>query len=95
MAARIPIEQVRKQFYSPMSEEQIRLLRDVQAFIDEAIESGLSFPTAVGVISHDMNNIARFGFNLEEARQACFRPQVSGYADPAENVVGEVREDPD
>ena len=82
-----------QQYVGPMSEKQVALLRDMQAFIDAAIDNGLSFATTLGVLSHDVNNIARYGWDLQGADKDGFTPNVTGYTELTEDSVGAVRED--
>jgi hypothetical protein len=62
---------------SPMNDEQISLLRDIQAFLDFCILNGLSFRSAMGALAHDVNGILApddyFGKGI-------FTPKVKGYA---------------
>jgi len=73
----------------PMSEEQIRFLRDVQAFIDFAIQNGRTFASVLIALGHDANNLARYGFDLTMAEADFFTPMVAGCSELSPDDVGE------
>lgn len=81
-------EHVRKRFSGPMTEEEGDFLRDVQGMIEFAIRNGLSFPMIVAAISHDLNEIARNGFDLNGAKARGFRPKVTGASKLSEEDFG-------
>lgn len=70
------VEAMKQLFGGPMSEREITLLRDMQAFITFCIENGLSFRTAIGTIAHDVNGILAPGEMFEGG---VFAPKVGGY----------------
>ena len=74
-------EALRKDFGGPISKTEVKFLRDVQGFIDFAIENGLSFPLVVGALSGDIAHIAQCGFSIEDARQNGWLPKVTGYSE--------------
>jgi len=79
--------------FGPMTEEEIRFLRDVQAYIDFAIRNGLGFGTVLGDLSHDINGIALYhGFSPKEAREHGFLPMVNRYSEVTPDSVGEPAE---
>lgn len=77
------VESLRRTYGGPMTEEQIVLLRDMEAFIEFCIENGLGFHAAVGTLAHDVNGI------LTHQDAAWFQPKVSGYA----RIRRQLRED--
>jgi hypothetical protein len=78
-------ERLRKPFSGPMTDEEIEFLRDAQAMIEFAIRNGLSFATVVSTLGHDLNEVARNGFDLGTAKQQGFRPKVAGYSKLSED----------
>ncbi len=82
-------EQIQKHFTGPMTEEEVRFLRDVQGFIEFAIRNGLSFPVVVAAVGYDMNELARDLFDLPQAKVRGFRPKVDGYCEISEADFGE------
>jgi len=72
-----------------MSPTDIEFLRDVQGFIEFGIRNGLSFPAIVSTLGHDINNIARQGFDW---REDGFGPKVAGYSKLNEDDLGESEE---
>ena len=76
----------------PMTEEEVRLLRDVQAFIDFAIRNGLGFATVLATLGHDINGIAYHGASYKEAIERGFLPTVSRYSEITADSVGEPAE---
>ena len=86
------LDTLRKRFGGPMTTTEIELLRDMQAFIDFAIRNGLSFAFVVGNLGHDVNGIARYGFDLEAADADGFRAKVAGYSHIDASAVGEPEE---
>jgi len=76
----------------PMTEDEVRLLRDVQAFIDFAIRNGLGFATVLGTLGRDINGIAYHGASYKEAVERGFLPKVSRYSEITADSVGEPAE---
>ena len=77
----------------PMSEAEVRLLRDVQAYIDFAIRNGLGFARVLSVLSHDIGGIGVYhGMSCEDAVARGFVPKVSGYSEITADSVGEPAE---
>jgi hypothetical protein len=83
------IEALRKHWSGPMSDAEVELLRDMQAFIDFAIRNGLSFPLVVGTLGHDVNGLQRYGYDLNTA---AFLPKVTGYSQINADSVGQSEE---
>jgi hypothetical protein len=75
----------------PMSDAEVQLLRDIQGFIDFAIRNGLSFASAMLTLAHDVNGLARYGFDLDANRDG-FLPRVTGHSRQDIDAVGEPEE---
>jgi hypothetical protein len=75
-----------------MNGGELAFCRDVQGFIQFAIENGLSFAMVVSALGHDANNLARYGFSLEAAKEDAFMPKVSRYSNVSSDSVGEAEE---
>lgn len=82
------IDALRRTYGGPMSEEEVKFLRDIQGFIDFGIRNGLSFPLVVGTLSHDVSGLARLGFSLDAKQAGFFAPKTSGFADSTADAVG-------
>lgn len=85
-------EELRKSWDGPMNGGELAFCRDVQGFIQFAIENGLSFAMVVSALGHDANNLARYGFSLEAAKEDAFMPKVSRYSNVSSDSVGEAEE---
>jgi hypothetical protein len=72
-----------------MTPSEIELLNDLKGFIDVAIRNGLSFGVVVGTLGHDVNGLARYGFDLDKANADSFLPKVTGSARITQESVGE------
>ena len=83
------VESLQKSFDGPMSEAEIKLLRDFQGVIDFAIRNGLSFLLVLSILSHDIDGIMRHGFSLESALKQAFLPKATGWAKKNAEDVGE------
>jgi hypothetical protein len=81
-------EQLRQDWSGPLSEAEAAFLRDVQAFIAFAVRNGLTFPMVAGTLTADLNEIARDGFDYNQALARGFRPKVSGYGKLTEEDFG-------
>jgi hypothetical protein len=73
-------DRLRKGFAGPLSAQEIEFLGDAQAFIEFSIRNGLSFPTVVANLGHDLNDLSREMFDLPAALAKGFRPKVAGYS---------------
>ncbi len=62
-------EQLQKQWSGPMNEAEVALLKDVQAFIEFALRNGLTFPMVMSTLAHDVNEVARDGFDYGKTRR--------------------------
>lgn len=83
---KLKLEALKRTFGGSMSQQEIDLLRDAQAFIDFCIENGLSFRSAVGNLAHDANGILAPGDMFE---RGVFVPKVKGYR----RVMSQLAED--
>jgi hypothetical protein len=63
-----------------MSEQEVAFLDDLQGFISYAVATGMSFPMVATILSQDINELFRFGFDMDAAKAREFRPKVAGYA---------------
>ena len=88
-------ERLKKHWAGPMTEAQIAFLEDVKGFIDFAVRNGLNFPMVMSEIIHDVNEIARDGFDYEKTRSRGFRPKVSGYSKLSPEDLGEADDSPE
>jgi hypothetical protein len=66
-------DRLKKNWTGPMSEKEIAFLRDLQGFIDFAVQNGLNFSMVMSGLGHDVNEIFRltsdsFGESEEEAQ---------------------------
>ena len=86
-------EQLRRSFAGPMSEEDLRFLRDMQGFIEFGIRNGLSFPAVAASLGHDLNEVARAGFDLGAAKRTGVALRVAGYSAVTAEMFGEAAED--
>jgi len=82
-------EKLRQAYGGPMSEGEVEVLRDAQAFIEFAVRNGLSFALVWNVLGHDANGFARHGLDLSEARSCGFSPKVGGYSKLNPEAVGQ------
>jgi predicted HD phosphohydrolase len=85
-------ERLQKHFAGPMTEEEISFLRDAQSFIEFAIRNGLSFALVASTVGHDMNELARDLFDLQQAKARGFHPKVAGYSQVSEDDFGGAEE---
>ncbi|MGA2700199.1 MAG: hypothetical protein ABSH35_03780 [Isosphaeraceae bacterium] len=86
------IESLKKIYGGPMTPAEIEVLNDIKGFIDVAIRNGLSFALVIGTLGHDVNNLARHGFDMERATKDGFAPKVAGYSQITPDSVGEPEE---
>ena len=87
------IEELKKRYGGPMTDAEIEFMRDIRGFVEFAMRNGLAFPLVVGTLAHDINEIARLGCSLEDARRSFFKPRVTGYSDYTPEAVGEPPEE--
>ena len=83
------VDELRKTYSGPMSTEEVEVLRDIEAFIAFAIRNGLSFPMVVGTLGHDVNGLARCGFDLAAMRSAGVQPKVTRYRNTTPDDFGD------
>jgi hypothetical protein len=89
------LETLKKIYGGPMTPAEIEVLQDIKGFIDFAIRNGLSFALVIGTLGHDVNNMARYGFDLDRANADAFAPKVTGYSQITIQDVGEPEESPE
>jgi hypothetical protein len=81
------VDALKRIYGGPISERELKILHDVQAFIDFAIRNGFSFRSIMGVLAHDANGVIA---QDEMFEKGIFRPMVEGYteinADAAEEA---------
>jgi len=92
MVSQTKIESLRKFYGGPMTPAEIELLNDMKGLIDVAVRNGLSFASVIGTLSHDVNGLARYGFDMERATKDGFSPKVTGYSQISPDSVGEPEE---
>lgn len=86
------LERMKDAHRGPMSPAELKVLRDMQAFVDFAIRNGLSFPLVMGTLAHDVNGLARYGFDLTASKSDFFLPRVTSYAELGPEDFGEPEE---
>ncbi|MSU78332.1 MAG: hypothetical protein EXS16_09565 [Gemmataceae bacterium] len=86
-------ERLRQNFSGPMTEEEIKFLRDIQAMIEFSIRNGLSFAVVCSTLGHDVNEIGRDLFDFQKAKARGFRPKVSGSSELTSEAFGESPEE--
>ena len=59
---------IRERFTGRMSEQEVAFLDDIRGFIDYAVRNGMSFPMVAAVLSQDINESFRFGFDMDAAK---------------------------
>jgi hypothetical protein len=89
------LESLKKIYGGPMTPAEIEVLRDIKGFIDFAIRNGLSVALVIGTLGHDVNNLARNGFDLDRANADGFEPKVTGYSQITPQDVDESEESPE
>lgn len=87
-------ERLREHFSGPMTTEEIDLLRDFQGLIEFGIQNGLNFAVIASALGHDINEIAREGFDLTKAKSRGFLPKATGYSKISADDFGETEEEP-
>lgn len=86
-------ESIRKRFTGRMSEQEVAFLDDLQGFIAYAVRNGMSFPMVAAVLSQDINELFRFGFDLDSAKAREFRPKVAGFSRITPDSCGQGEEE--
>ncbi len=86
------IDEIRKHFGGPISEDEVQLLNDMKGFIEFSLRNGISFLSVMSNLGHDINGLLRYGFDLKEAKRDGFLPKVTGFSEIDEEAVGEVEE---
>lgn len=65
---------------TPLSKDEIGFLEDLKGFIDYSIRNGVTLLATMAAITHDVNELARDGFDFSAAKKRGFRPKVTGFA---------------
>ena len=78
-----------------LSEKEAEFLRDTLGLIDYSIRNDLSFKLVVSTLGHDVNGMAHYGFNLDDAAMDYFTPKAKGFAGSNADSVGEPEESND
>jgi hypothetical protein len=73
------VDRLRRPFSGPMTVEEIDLLQDMHGFIEFGIRNGLSFAVVASALCHDLNEIARAGFDLPQGKAHGAAFKVAGY----------------
>ena len=73
-------ENIRKRFTGRMSEQEVAFLDDIRGFIDYAVQSGMSFPMVAAVLSQDINELFRFGLDVEAANAGASKLKTAGFS---------------
>ena len=73
-------ESIRKRFTGRMSEQEVAFLDDIQGFIAYAVSSGMSFPMVAAVLSQDINELFRFGFDMDAAHARGPKLKTAGFS---------------
>ena len=64
-------ERLKQAYAGPMTEHEVDIVRDMQAFLEFCLENGLSSQVAFGTLAHDVGGLVR--------QEAGFLPKVTGY----------------
>ncbi len=76
-----------------MTDAEVRLLRDMQAFIEFGLRNGLGFATVLSVLGHDIKEIMiTHDMSYENALERGFLPKVAHYSEITADSVGEPAE---
>jgi hypothetical protein len=84
------IDGLKKAYGGPMTAPEVQILRDMQGFIEFSIRNGLGFGLVVSTLGHDVNNIAKCGFDVDQVKSNLgFTPKVEGFSEALPESVGE------
>jgi hypothetical protein len=86
-------ERLKKEWAALMTDTEISFLRDMQGFIEFALRNGLTFPMVMASLLHDVNEIARDGFDYDQTRARASRLKVTGYSQITSDDFGESEEE--
>jgi hypothetical protein len=92
MVSQPNFESLKKIYGGPMTPAEIELLNDMKGLIDVSVRNGLSFALVIGTLGHDVNGLARYGFDLDKATADGFLPKATGFAQVTPESVGEPEE---
>jgi hypothetical protein len=95
MSSHAKLESLQRIYGGPMTPKEIAVLHDIEGFLDFAIRNGLSFALVIGTLNQDVNNLARYGFDLDQASANGFEPKVTGYSHITPEAVGDLEGSPD
>ena len=84
---------IRERFTGRMNEQQMAFIEDLQGFIEYAVQNGLSFPMLATIISHDVNELFRFGFDMEAAKARGSKLKTAGYSRITPDSFGQGEEE--
>ena len=74
-----------------MSSDERDFLLDVDGFLDFVIRNGLTFDTALELLSHDFGEIRHEG-SLKNALDTGFLPKATGWSKVTEDSFGQPEE---
>lgn len=75
-----------------MTPAETTFCEDVRGFLEFAMRNGLPFAAVMQVLSHDVNNLSRYGFDLSKSASDCFTPKVKDYGVMTADSLGEPTE---
>lgn len=64
----------------PPSSEERDLLEDFEGLVEFAVRNGISMPSLLASLMHDLIELSTYGWNLETAKADSFRPKATGWA---------------
>jgi len=73
-------DRIRERFLGRMSEQEVAFLDDLRGFIDYAVRNGMSFPMVAAVLSQDINESFRFGFDMDAAKARGPKLRTAGFS---------------
>ena len=71
---------IRERFTGRMSAQEVAFLDDLQGFISYAVASGMSFPMVAAVLSQDLNETFRFGFDMDATKARGSKLKTAGFS---------------
>jgi hypothetical protein len=71
------------------SDAERAFLEDIDGLIDYAMRNGVSFASVFSALTHDVGEVAAYGWSLEKAKADCFTPKVTGWAKKNTAAFGE------
>lgn len=64
----------------PPSTEERELLEDFEGLVEFAVRNGISLPSLLASLMHDLIELSTYGWNLQTAKADFFRPKATGWA---------------